>query len=1084
MLEVWYRRLYGENLPHVYGKRHGGSLPGQAVKPHVNVLASTCSVELIQRKTLVDFIISHANEDRRPYLQVTVLGYPLLGLLDSGSNSTLVNKEGGDILLSLGLILDTTRRMTCKVANGSTCTAVGTIRVPVCLINKVHVLDILLVPNLSSTLILGMDFWLGMDVIPDLRNDVWYFGVERCVSVNGIQAEDTLSVGQRKQLDELLEQKFAKMGLKLGFTTMAEHEIVLQPGTKPIKQRYYPVSPAKQKIIDQELQKMLDSGIIEPSKSAWSSPVVMVPKKDGTYRFCIDYRALNAVTQKDAYPLPYVSAILDRLSGAKYLSSLDIKSAYHQVGMKQTCREYTAFTVPGRGLYQFKRMPFGLTNAPATWQRLVDTVLGADLEPYVFVYLDDVIVVTPDFNTHIEILTKVLDRLIAAGLTIGREKCNFCRQSLRYLGYIVDARGLHVDPEKVSAILNLDSPKTAKEIRRFVGMAGWYRRFIPSFSELISPLNKLTHTNTRFVWTSECENSFQKIKQLLTSAPILTRPDFSKPFSLQTDASAHGIGAVLTQKFEDGEKVICFLSRSLTKLEQKYTTTERECLAVIWAVEKLRHYLEGTKFTVITDHASLLWLHRLKDPTGRLARWALRLQPFTFDIIHRRGRENIVPDFLSRSVPVSVEAVQEDLTDPIEEFKNSTDHWYKKMKERILSTPDKFPHWRVENDILYKYVQNDIPELSQEWDVWKLVVPKDKRRALIKEHHDNVRCGHLGSYKTYWRLHTKYTWPKMRYDVAKYVRSCTICAQQKPEQKRPCGLMGSRPEIDKPWQMLSIDFMGPFPRSQKGYTHLIVACDYFTKYVLMCPVRSAKANSLAAFVEQQIFLVYGVPQFLICDNGPQMRSREFQQLCRKYHTRISYTAHYNPKADPVERYNKVVKTMISSYVGDNHRKWDLHLAEIGCALRTAKSEVTGFTPFFSNFGREYVCDGREYRYLLRDQIMDVEQKTETSKRREAFLKMFQRIKRRLEAAQERNRRIYNLRRRPVTYQVGDEVWRKNKVLSDATKAIKAGLCPTFVGPFTIAKKLGSCSYELKDDAGRSIGVWHVQDLKPVSSESS
>lgn len=1067
----------------MFGKRHGESLSGQPVKSLEDLLAKPHPVEVIQRKTLVDFIISHASEDRRPYMEVSILGRPMLGLLDSGSNRTLVSKDGSEILLGLGLELNTSCQTTCTVADGNTCTTVGTIRTPIRLINKVYILDILVVPNLSSTLILGMDFWLSMDVIPDLRNDAWYFGDEKNVIVSGIQSDDTLNSEQRRQLNNLLQQKFTQMGSGIGFTTIAEHEIVVEPGTRPIKQRYYPVSPAKQALIDTELKKMLDSGIVEPSKSAWSSPILLVPKKDNTYRFCVDYRALNAVTKKDAYPLPYVSAILDRLRGAKYLSSLDIKSAYHQVGVKESSREYTAFTIPGRGLYHFRRMPFGLTNAPATWQRLIDTVLGADLEPYVFVYLDDVIVVTPDFDTHLNILEQIFDRLIAAGLTIGREKCSFCRPSLRYLGYIVDSKGLHVDPDKVTAILNLESPRNVTEIRRFVGMAGWYRRFIQNFSSIIAPLTKLTQKSTRFVWTPECERSFQEIKRQLTTAPILTRPDFNKTFTLQTDASAYGIGAVLTQQFDDGEKVICFLSRSLTRLERNYSTTERECLAVIWAVEKLRHYLEGTNFTVVTDHASLLWLHKLKDPTGRLARWALRLQPFNFKIVHRKGRENVVPDFLSRSVPVSVDAIYQEPPDP-QNFLNTTDAWYAKMKEKITMRPDDFPQWRIEGGILYKYVKCVIPELSRDQDIWKIVVPKDHRRTLIKAYHDDARCGHLGSFKTYWRLFNRYTWPKMRFDVAQYVRACTTCAQQKPEQKPPAGLMGTRPEIDRPWQMVSVDFMGPFPRSKSGHTYLIVACDYFSKYVLMSPVRSAKSNSLVRFVEEQLFLVYGVPKLLICDNGTQMRSQEFQQLCAKYHTRISYTARYYPRADPVERYNKVIKTMISCYIGENHKKWDQHLAAVGCALRTAKSEVTGFSPFFTNFGREYIGDGREYNSMLREQASETEFHSEISERRKGFQKMFRIIKHRLEDAQERNKKVYNLRRRTVSYEVGDKVWKKNKVLSDASKGIKAGLCPMFVGPYTISRKLGSWTYELQDDSGRSVGVWHVQDLKPVQSDGT
>lgn len=1029
-----------------------------------------------KHKVILDFIISHAEGDQRPYLEVSVLNYPILGLLDSGATNTLVGQPGLEILLKLGLNLDTRKQVNCTVANGQTCFSKGVIRAPFCLMGKIHILEVLVVPQLPHTLILGTDFWLVMGIVPDLKRNVWHFSsntpVESAVSVCGIQDKDNLTVEQRKTLNSLLEHKFKLFSTSLGYTNVIEHEIVTS--SPPIKQRYYPVSPHKQKIIDQELTKMLEEGIIEPSKSGWSSPILLVPKRDGSYRFCVDYRALNAVTKKDAYPIPYVSAILDRLRDARYLSTLDVKSAFWQVSVKESSREFTAFTVPGRGLFQFKRMPFGLTNSPATWQRLLDSVLGADLEPYVLVYLDDIIVISPDFETHLEILSKVFDRLQAAGLTLSEDKCQFCRSSLKYLGYVVDSNGLRVDPEKVEAILNVPSPTNVHEVRRFLGMASWYRRFVPNFASIVAPLTRLTQKKVKFNWAQDSELAFNTIKDHLVSAPILTCPDFSRPFILQTDASAYGIGAVLTQRFDDEERVICFLSRSLTKQERVFSTTERECLSVIYAVEKLRHYLEGTHFTVITDHASLIWLNRLKDPTGRLARWALRLQPFDFTIVHRKGKENVVPDFLSRSVPVSVDAIS---SHPPHEFSSTTDQWYLGMLNKVNNKPDKYPQFRIENGILYKYVRCSIPELSSNSDYWKMVVPKDKRKDLIQAHHDDVRSGHVGIYKVYWKLYNWYIWPKMRSDVAKYIKSCRVCAAYKPEQKRPAGQMGKRPEITKPWQMISLDFVGPLPRSSHGNNHILVISDYFSKYVLTFPVRSASAKLLCRLVEDHIFLVYGVPQFLICDNGVQMRSKEFQKLCDNYRTKLSYTALYYPRADPCERVNKTVKTMISMYVKDNQRKWDDHLPAITCAIRTAKSETTGYSPYYVNFGREYVQTGDQYEYQLPNND-DINLDSMIQKRQLGFQKLYENVKQKLCVAQERNRKVYNLRRRPVHYQTGDKVWRKNKVHSDAVNFVNAKLCPKFVGPFVIKRKVGSWTYELADESDNLKGIWHVQDLKP------
>jgi hypothetical protein len=252
----------------------------------------------------------------------------------------------------------------------------------------------------------------------------------------------------------------------------------------------------------------------------------------------------------------------------------------------------------------------------------MDNIIGADLEPHVFVYLDDIIIISRDFEHHMEILRLIFQRLNEAGVSINWKKCQFCRARLRYLGHIVDCKGLRPDTEKVEAILQIPEPRNVLEVRRFVETASWYRRFIPNFASIIAPLTKLTRKNVTFVWTEECSSAFTKLKELLISAPLLSAPDFSRLFTLQCDASSFGLGAVLTQTFDDGERPICYLSRSLTRTERNLSTTEKECLCVIWAVEKLRHYLERTRFVVITDHHSLLWLHRLKDPQGRLARRA------------------------------------------------------------------------------------------------------------------------------------------------------------------------------------------------------------------------------------------------------------------------------------------------------------------------------------------------------------------------------------------------------------------------------------------------------------------------------
>lgn len=360
---------------------------------------------------------------------------------------------------------------------------------PIRLKEKIIVMDVLVIPSLPKLIILGYKFWCRMGVIPDLRSDSWSFlAVTDMIDIDG--KLNGLTKKQSVLLERVTNKLFVDMSDKIGCTHLTEHKVVTNH--PPIKQKYYPVSPMVQKHIDKELEHMLCEGITESSDSAWASPIILLKKKNGKpYCFCVHYRSLNKVTEKDVYPLPNITSILDKLREAKYLSTLDIKSAFWQIPMEKHSKKFTASTVPNRGLFQFCRLPFGLRNWPATWQRLIDRVIGNDLQPNVFVYLDDIVIVTSDFDRHKEILIEVFKRICNAGLTVSKEKCKICKNELRFLGYHIDRRGLHTDSEKVVSILNIKLSKNVTEVRRFLGMVGWYGRFIDKYSDLTAPITKL-----------------------------------------------------------------------------------------------------------------------------------------------------------------------------------------------------------------------------------------------------------------------------------------------------------------------------------------------------------------------------------------------------------------------------------------------------------------------------------------------------------------------------------------------------------------------------------------------------------------
>ncbi len=442
-----------------------------------------------------------------------------------------------------------------------------------------------------------------------------------------------LTPPEQDQLLELLTQYndvFATPEGPLGKTSMVKHEV--QTTGPPIRQPVRRPLESLKGVVGKELQKMLQQGVVSPSNSPWSSPIVMVRKSDGSWRFCVDYRKVNSATRHDAYPLPRIDATLDSLAGSVYFTTLDLASGYWQVEMEEESKEKTAFSTPD-GHYEFNVMPFGLTNAPATFQRLMECVLAGPTFSQCLIYLDDIIAFGSSFPQHLERLATVLQRLRGAGLKLKASKCKFMRKEVLYLGHIVSTAGVQPNPAKTEAASAYPVQKNVHDLRQFLGLANYYRRFVRGFSRIAEPLYQLTRKTAKgFQWTSQCQTAFEELKTILVNPPNLAYPDFSKPFILHTDASAFAIGGVLSQEHNGKECVISYWSRQLNKAERKYSTTEREALAAVAAIKEFYPYLYGFPFTLVTDHNPLTCLKGLKDFGGRLTRWLMFLQQFNFSV--------------------------------------------------------------------------------------------------------------------------------------------------------------------------------------------------------------------------------------------------------------------------------------------------------------------------------------------------------------------------------------------------------------------------------------------------------------------
>lgn len=1006
-------------------------------------------------------------QDPRPHISISIRGRTFSALLDTGATSSYVNTNTALFLESLGLIPRHTSAKT-TLANGSSSnvSTVYWIELECGKQNISH--DFMRLDGMTCEVLFGIDildqlgYSLKSSLIPVK---------EHCYLVD----RTLLLPEQEKELYILIELEFKRFA-DLPLTSSIGKHVIKMKTEEPFRQRYYPRNPCMKAIINEQIDELLASDQIEKSDSPFSSPLVLVRKKNGSWRMCVDFRQLNERSEQDAYPMPHIQPILNRLRSAKYISTIDLRNGYWQIPIKEDCRKFTAFTVPGRGLFQWKVMPFGLHSAPATFQRILDEVISHELEEYAIAYLDDIVVYSENFQEHLCHLKKVFERLYKAQLRINTEKSKFCKSELQYLGHVIGNGGIKTDPEKTRAILEFPTPSSIKEVRRLVAMASWYRNFIPNFSEIVAPLTQLTQggkNNKSFRWTDDQQKAFDSLKQKMSNTPVLICPDFEKPFVLQTDASDIGLGAVLFQREDQSEMVISFSSRKLTVREQKYSTTEKECLAIVWAIQKNQHYLEGYEFTVITDHLSLKWLFKLENPKGRLARWIMQLQQYKFSVEYRKGKHNVVPDSLSRG-PV------ESKNDPELEFAALADsnkpvvcQWYQQKIKEVTRTPEKYPDFSIVNGHLFKHSPNS--DLTE--DSWKLCLSKPQRERALLENHSTPTTGHLGLRKTISRISRNYYWPGMCRDIRKFVGRCKICLEYKIPQCKPAGYMYTL-QPEQPWEIVCVDFVGPLPKSTKSCRYILIAQDKLTKWIELKSLSTPTTNSVKNMLRNQILSKFGWPRIIISDNGSQFTSSGFKSFLIENSICHQYTPKYSPQCNPVERTNRVIKTMIASFTRNkSHKKWDEFIPEIQFAYNTSSHESTGFTPAQLNFGREL----KQPKTILDETGVKLSNNESDQDKSMRITEMIEIAKINLKKISETQTKYYNLRRRSWEPEIGNEVYVKDHHLSSAPDSFTAKLASKFSGPYIIVdfKSPNVVIVVEKSNSKRKPMTVHIKDLKQI-----
>lgn len=842
-------------------------------------------------------------------------------------------------------------------------------------------------------------------------------------------------------------------------TTSVFHPI--DTGTaSPLKQRPYRVPPSTATLIEEEVKNMLQNGIIRPSNSPWSSPVILVTKKDGSIRFCIDYRRLNQITTADAFPMPIAEDLFDRIGRSSYFSSLDLASGYWQVPMNENDIPKTAFATPN-GLYEFLVMPFGLCNAPQTFQRLMHSVLHG-LEAFTAVYLDDIIIFSRSFQEHLEHTRIVLKRIQDWGLSLKLSKCRFASTSAVFLGHKIENGKLLPLRDKVDKVLQVPAPKNVDELRSFLGLASYYRKFIRDFSKRAEPLNQLLKTNTPYLWNDAAQKAFDDLKTSLNSAPVLTQPDFEKPFQLCTDASNTALGAVLEQ---DGHP-ICYASRSLAQNERNYSTTERECLAVIWAIKKFRHYLLGRKFTVFTDHHALQWLLSTSNLSGRLVRWSLALQEHNLEIKHRPGVANINADALSR-IPIA--AITLDNLSTTQKLDPFCTEIIGKLDASTSSYSSGDSVFILTNGILYRHSKSLSKKGTRVKDnPMQLVLPTTMIQEVLKDNHDKM--GHLGTAKTIFRLQQHYYWPNLSSAVEKYIKECDTCASMKNYGRATRAELHPMPTTF-PMEQVTMDIIGPLPTTPSGHTYIICFVDSFTKWPEAYPLADITADSVAkVFVDNFVFR-HGCPKRILSDRGSNFTSELMLRIHSLLGIKPVFTSSYHPQTDGLtERFNRTLQDMIAT--SNLASSWDTALPALLFAYRTSIHPSSKETPYFLMHGRDarlphsLDLDANDVHF---DQLSDYTQHLV-----QTLLKTFPAVRTSLQLSAASQKHYYDQNATDVpNYKVGDRVW------LFATTRTKFE--PRWLGPYLITDVLSPVTLRLAlPDYARLHNTVHVNRVKPYN----
>jgi len=1062
------------------------SSPCLAVKSQPSLAFTESNSVSVASKSVgkVSFVPSVSNLTMIPSLPVVYIWFSNIrasALLDTGSTNNYIDRNLASYLISLKLGTLISSVSYAQLADGSICKSTTNLSIIVKINKFTWKLNFHILEKISYPVIIGFPSLRQMGINLDCTNNSITFKFDSSLSIPFVPSpvpRDLSSVGNIVKVENLNED-FARLvrefpdvlTAELGQAKNFKYSVQLTDSI-PVRKAPYPLAPPQAKIMREHVKDLLDKGIISPSKSPYASPAFLVKKSKGGFRLCIDYRQLNKKVVMDSFPVPSIEHIFQCLKGAKVFTTLDLNSAFYQVELSEQSKDLTSFVTP-EGQWKFHKAPFGLSISPSALNRLMFDIFADLRYKFVIVFFDDLLIYSPDMNSHLDHVKETLKRLREANLTVNPGKINFAQSELKFLGHHVSSSGLSMDPDKVDVIKNLPPPKNLKQLHTFIGMVGYYAKFIPEYAQIMAPLNDLRKKNVKYNLSEVHLQSIQKLKEALITSPVLRFPDFQRDFILQTDASQSHIGCVLLQKFDDGIHPIQYASRRLTSAERKFSTYEQEALACIWAMEKLKSYLSHRPFLLQTDSSCLKWLIQHPRNLGRVGRWLLRISRFKFQVEHIRGKENCTADCLSRpfsDAVTSESVVNNSLCNQLNQILDIVSPMNDLIK---LQDQDPDLH-KLKSEIIegiyhknFSVRENFLVRLVGKKRLRRIVVPQALKAEIFEQFHNSSIANHPGISKTFRLIARRFWWAQMFIEIREFVKKCQYCLRHKPNQHPDKVVMSSQIPVAV-WDKIYIDLMGPLITSHTGNKYVLLILDSFSKWLITYAIPDSSSTSIINCLHK-VFTTYGAPTNIVTDNGSPFKSNKFGEFCSSWGSKLIHTAPYHPQSNAVERVIRNVRSSLAIMLQqtfEDHLNWDLLLNYI------TFSNNTSFHGSIQNVPCK-VFLGREIQFPI-DRRWNISSVWE-----EEDPPSVQQLRKILQQSHDKNAVYYNKGRHLHTkFVLGDTVVQRLHY-----QKMKPGFhlkfLPRYSTPRVITRFTGPASCEVMDSVTGQKFKSHIEHLKKI-----